>query len=231
VRRALIVASHTEALAMTATTLIELDRALAWEGFDVDVIPYGQSVTPDDLTEADLVIALPVIDYPGPDGDVTAYDEAWSEEEIEALVAYVERGGLLVLTNSARRIQLFGIVFDTNEDWPDLNPLAERFGIVFQEGTLPSASVLGQGEHPLLERQSRLTLIDNNGVPFTMRTGATLATVRGTPAIGLVDVGAAGGQVLVLADVGMLGFAGPDKSTERDNFNFLRNLARYAHTR
>jgi hypothetical protein len=231
VRRALIVATHTEALAMTGTTLIELDRALAWEGFDVDVIPYGQAVTPDGLAEADLVIVLPVIDYPGPDGDVTVYDEAWREEEIAALVAYVERGGLLVLTNSAHRIQLFGIAFDNNEDWPDLNPLAERFGILFEEGTLASANARGQGEHPLLERQSSLTLIDDNAIPFTMRAGETLATVRGTPVVGLVDVGAAGGQVLVLADVGILGFAGPEESTGRDNFNFLRNLARYAHTR
>ena len=38
-RRALIVASHTEVVHMTPTTLVDLDRALAWEGFDVDVSP------------------------------------------------------------------------------------------------------------------------------------------------------------------------------------------------
>ncbi len=57
-RRALIVATHTEVLHMTPTLLINLDRALAWEGFDVDVIPYGQSLTSDDLTDADLVVGL-----------------------------------------------------------------------------------------------------------------------------------------------------------------------------
>ncbi|NIV40766.1 MAG: M28 family peptidase, partial [Anaerolineae bacterium] len=110
-RRALIVASHTEVVHMTPTTLIEMDRALAWEGFDVDVIPYGQPVTPADLADAELVVALPVIDYPGPGGDLTLYDEAWRDEETESLVMYVEQGGLLVLSNSAHRI-LFGQVFD-----------------------------------------------------------------------------------------------------------------------
>jgi hypothetical protein len=55
-RRALIVATHTEVLHMTPSLLINFDRALAWEGFDVDVIPYGQSPTSDDLTDADLVL-------------------------------------------------------------------------------------------------------------------------------------------------------------------------------
>jgi hypothetical protein len=229
-RRALIVASHTEALAMTPTTLIEMDRALAWEGFDVDVIPYGQAVTSDDLAKAELVVALPVIDYPGPGGDLTLYDEVWSDKEIESLVTYVEQGGLLVLTNSANRIQLFGLVFDANEDWQDANALSEYFRVVYEEGTLPSASARIQREHPLMERQSSLTLIHNNGVPFTMQTGETLAEVDGTPAVGLVDYGEAGGQVLVLADVGILGFAGFEPP-ERDNFYFLRNLARYAHIR
>ncbi|NIV32621.1 MAG: M28 family peptidase, partial [Anaerolineae bacterium] len=69
VRRALILASHTEVLHMTPTTLVDLDRALAWEGFDVDVIPYGQAVAADELRDAELIVALPVIDYPGPSGD------------------------------------------------------------------------------------------------------------------------------------------------------------------
>jgi hypothetical protein len=70
----------------------------------------------------------------------------------------------------------------------------------------------------------------DNGVPFTMQTGDALAEVSGRPAVGLVDYGEAGGQVLVLADVGILGFAAREQP-ERDNFNFLRNLARYARLR
>ncbi len=229
-RRALIVSSHTEVVHMTPATLIDMDRALAWEGFDVDVIPYGQAVTSDDLADADLVVALPVIDYPGPGGDLTVYDEAWSDAEIESLVTYVEQGGLLVLTNSANRIQLFGLVFDANEDWQDVNALAQRFGIVFEPGFLSSSRARVQREHPLMEGQSSLNLITDNGVPFTMQTGETLAEVGEKPAVGLVDYGEAGGQVLVLADVGILGFAGHEQEGQ-DNLPFVRNVARYARTR
>ncbi len=227
--RAVIVASHTEVVHMTPATLIEMDRALAWEGFDVDVIPYGQAVTAADLNNAGLVVVLPVIDYPGPGGDLYLYDETWSEEEIEALVTYVEQGGLLVQTNSAHRIHLFGRVFDGNEDWQDVNPLSEVFGVVFEKGALSASSARTQGQHPLTEDQVSLALVQNNGVPFTMQSGEALAEADGRPAVGLVDYGEAGGQVLVLADVGILGFAGPGPS-EGDNLSFLRNLARYART-
>lgn len=228
-RRALIVASHTEVAHMNPTMLIELDRALAWEGFDVDVIPYGQAVTSADLANSELVVVLPIIDYPSPGGDLTVYDEAWSDNEIESLVAFVERGGLLVLTNSAKRI-LFGWTFDANEDWQDVNALSEYFGVVFGEGTFSSSSAHTQREHPLMEHQSSLTLIANSGVPFTVQTGETLAESGGRPVVGLVDYGEAGGQVLVLADVGILGFAS-FVPPERDNLDFVRNLARYARAR
>ena len=229
-RRALIVGSHTEVPQMTGTTLIDLDRALAWEGFDVDVIPYGQAVIADDLEDTDIVIILPVIDYLVPDFNETLYDEAWSDEEVEALEAYVEQGGLLVLTNSANRIQLFGLVFDVNEDRGDANALSENFGALFEDGTLSSSNARPVGKHPLMINQSSLILIENNGVPFTMQNGETLASANGKPVVGLIDYGKAGGQVLVLADVGILDFASLEP-TERDNFEFLRNLARYARSR
>jgi hypothetical protein len=229
-QRALIVGSHTEVPQMTATTLIDLDRALAWEGFDVDVIPYGQAVNADDLEGTDIVIVLPVIDYPVPGFNETLYDEAWSDEEIKALVAYVEQGGLLVLTNSANRIQLFGLVFDANEDRGDVNALSENFGVLFEDGTLPASNARPVGNHPLMKNQSSLILIGNNGVPFTMQNGEILAETNGKPVVGLIDYGKAGGQVLVLADEGILGFASLEPP-ERDNFEFLRNLARYARNR
>ncbi len=227
--RAVIVASHTEVVHMTPATLIEMSRALAWEGFDVDVIPYGQAVTAADLNNAELVVVLPVIDYPGPGGDLTLYDEAWSAQEIEALLTYVEQGGLLVLTNSAHRLHLFGLAFDENEDWQDVNALSEVFGVLFEKGALPSNSAQTQGQHPLTENQGSLAMIQNNGVPFAMQAGETLAQVNDRPAVGLVEYGEAGGQVLVLADVGLLGFAGP-QPPDKDNLVFLRNLARYART-
>jgi hypothetical protein len=228
-RRALIVASHTEVVHMSPSALIDLDRALAWEGFDVDVIPYGQAVTSEDLANSELVVVLPIIDYPSPSGDLTLYDEAWSDEEIESMLAYVEQGGLLVLTNSANRI-LLGMVFEVNEDRQDVNALAKHFGIVFEDGALPPSSIRIREEHPLMKRQSGLTLIEDNGVPFTMRRGETLAEVNGMPVIGLVNYGEAGGQVLVLVDVGILGIRGLGPS-EGDRLSFVRNLAQYARNR
>jgi pimeloyl-ACP methyl ester carboxylesterase len=229
-RRAVVVASHTEVVHMTPTTLVDLDRALAWEGFDVDVIPYRQAVTTADLDSARLVVVLPVIDYPSPDGDLTPYDEAWRDQEIESLRTYVEQGGLLVLTNSAHRLHLFGLALDENEDWQDANALGEMFGVVFENGTLSSSRARTQGQHALTEDQASLALIQDNGVPFTMQAGEILAQVDGRPAAGLVEHGEAGGQVLILADVGLLGFAGFGPP-EGDNLTFLRNLARYARTR
>jgi hypothetical protein len=224
-RRALIVASHTEEVHMTPAMLIDLDRALAWEGFDVDVIPFGQAVTSADLADTELVVVLPVTDYPSPAGDLTVYDEAWSEPEIESLVTYVEQGGLLVLTNSARRPWL-GSLLDANEDWPDVNALSERFGVVFEEGTLFAPTVRTQQGHPLMEGQRGLALLAGNAISFTMRSGDTLAAFGEKPVVGLVDHGAAGGQVLVLADAGILGFAGT--ASEGKNLAFVRNLAQYA---
>ena len=145
-------------------------------------------------------------------------------------MAYVEQGGLLVLTNSANRIQLFGLVFDVNEDRGDANALSENFGALFEDGTLSSSNARPEGKHPLMINQSSLILIENNGVPFTMQNGETLASANGKPVVGLIDYGKAGGQVLVLADVGILDFASLEP-TERDNFEFLRNLARYARSR
>jgi hypothetical protein len=228
-RRALIVASHTEVAHMTPATLIDFVRALAWQGFDVDVIPYGQSVTTADLTEAGLVVVLPVIDYASPEGDLDMYDQAWQPAEVESLVAYVEAGGLLVLTNSANRIQ-FGQMFDANEDWEDANALAERFGITFEAGVLSDAVVRTWQEHPLMEDKYSLTLLQDNAVPFNMQAGITLAEAGGRPVVGLVDYGQAGGQVLVLGDVGILGYAGL-MPPEGHNLVFFTNLARYARDR
>jgi len=227
-RRALFVASHTESVHMSPTTLTELGMALAWEGFDVDVIPYGQVVASAQALEgAALVVVLPVLDYPSPDGDPDVYDAAWSEEEIAALEAYVAGGGLLVLTNSAHRLKYNNTVLDPNEDWADVNALAGRFGITYQGGTLPGTQAQAEGEHPLVAGVALLELAEANGVPFSLSEGQVLARVGEELAAALVDYGDGGGQVLALADVGMLG-AGEG---EPANLPFWLNLARYARSR
>jgi hypothetical protein len=217
-RRVLFVASHTEAPNLTPTMLIEFGMTLTWYGFDVDMVPYGQAVTTADLEDADLVIVLPVYDYPAPNAEAT-YDEAWSESEIDALVSYVEAGGMLVLTNSATRIQ-YGQVSDRNEDTLDMNDLASQFGITYARGTLTAPNARMRGEHPLAGAQPLLRLVEGNGVSFTLQNGVTLADSVGQPVAGLVDVGDAGGQVLVLADVGIFDTNG--------NVRFWGALAEYA---
>ena len=228
-RRALIVATHTEALHMTPTLLIHFDRALAWEGFDVDVIPYGQSPTSEDLADADLVMILPVIDYPTDATELTQYDEAWRTDEIDMLVRYVEQGGLLILTNSANRL-FFGELPDRNEDWEKANALAAPFGISYEGEPFRTTRAPAVSDHPLTEDLSTLILLARNGLPITMQAGISLAELDGQTALGLVDYGSAGGQVLILSDLGSLDLY-DFREHERDNFVFLRNLARYARDR
>jgi hypothetical protein len=225
-RRALFVASHTESVHVSPTTFTDLGMALAWEGFDVDLIPYGQAVTPADLEETDLVVVLPVVDYPSPDGDPDLYDEAWSEEEIAALEAYVAEGGLLVLTNSAHRLKYNNSVLDPNEDWSDANDLATRFGIIYHSGALSSTEAQTEREGLLVEGVEILELAETNGLSFSLAGGQVLAQADGEVVAALVDHGQGGGQVLVLADVGMLGHDGGEPT----NLSFWRNLARYAQS-
>ena len=223
-RRALFVASHTEPVQVGPISFVELDMTLAWAGFDVDMIPYGQPLTRSDLANADLVVALPVMDYPSPDGgDVALYDEAWDPAEIDALEDYVANGGFLILTNSAHRLRLSNLAFDTNEDWPDVNALAARFGVTFSERTIRGTQARVMGDHPLTKAVKYLELVEGNGVPFTATMGLTLAQAPGGVTVAsVIDQGQ--GQVLVLADIGI-----PAVGKEAPiNLPFWRNLAEYA---
>jgi hypothetical protein len=229
-RRVLFVASHTESVHMAPTTFTDLGMAFAWEGFDVDMIPYERAVTASDLEDADLVVVLPVLDYPSPEGDPAVYDETWSQREIETLKTYVDGGGMLVLTNSANRLKYNNQVLDSNEDWGDVNALAEHFGIAYRDGGLKATEAWTERASSLLGGTSSLALARNNGVSFTMRETANaqvLAWAGGEPAMALIDSGDAGGQVLILADVGMLATDGGEPA----NLDFWLNLAEYARAR
>jgi len=227
-RRVLFVGAHTEPLMMTPTAFIDLGQTLAMEGFDVDLLPYGQSVAPADLKDAALVVVLPVADYPVQTETARTYDEAWSEEEIAALEDYVAKGGFLVLTNSANRLKLNNIKSDYNEDWRDVNALARRFGVSYDFRSLAYRMIFAEkGAHPLVEDVTYVEVIQNNSVPFTMREGQVLTEDGGHTIAGLVDYGDAGGQVLALADVGIFVSAGGTPQ----NLTFWRNLVRYARSR
>lgn len=224
-RRALFVASHTEPVHMAPATFTDLGMALSMEGFDVDMIPYGQPVTAADLKDTRLVFALPVVDYTSTSDNQSLYDEAWSQDEVAALDQYVAEGGLLVLTNSAHRLKYGDRLLDINEDWSDMNRLAERFGVTYQAGTLSAKLAQAEGKHPLMERVSSLVVIAGNGVPFELAQGQVLARANGKPAVALVDYSK--GQVLALADVGILNAGWGDPTSLR----FWHNLTRYARAR
>ncbi len=139
-------------------------------------------------------------------------------------------GGLLVLTNSANRLKYYNRVLDPNEDTADANDLAGRFGIAFEGGTLASSDLQVVGASPLVRGVSRLATAKANGVRFSLTAAESevLAEAEGSPAAALVRYGDAGGEVLVLADVGILGSTGEPTLT---NLPFWRNLAEYARTR
>ena len=226
--RALFVASHTEAPMMTPIGLTDLGQTLALAGFDVDLVPYGQAVTAADLEGAALVFVPAVVDFPSQRGDLSVYDEAWSEGEIQALEDYVATGGLLVLANSAHRLKFGSSMVDANEDWRSLNALSERFGISYRFGTVyEKVFWVEKGSHPLVDGVSLLELLPGNSVPIRLDVGQVLGWAEGRIVIGLVDYGDAGGQVLALADAGLLG---NDGGTPR-SLKLWQNLARYARSR
>ncbi|HSJ55922.1 MAG TPA: M28 family metallopeptidase [Anaerolineae bacterium] len=203
--RAVVVASHSELVHMTPATWRDLGMGLAAAGYDVDLVPYGQAVTAADLEGAALVIALPVIDYPSPDGDLTPYDEAWTEAEVAVLEEYVAAGGFLILSNSAHRLKYGTAPLDLNEDWIDVNALAEAFGIVYGKQTLAGGTALIDSDHPLVGGVREMVMSEGNAHSFTLPEGENveiLAVARDRPAAALLSHGS--GHVLVLADAATL---------------------------
>jgi hypothetical protein len=230
VGRAVFVGTHTEVTGMTPAALTTFAMALDYMGLDVDLIPYGATFATSDLSDADMVIVLPSIDYPSEAaGSIDWYDVEWKREEVEILRQYVEEGGLLVLTNSAHRLKYFYYApFEENEDWPDMNDLAEVFGVEFLPGeiNLESAQSL---KHPLTEGLSRLRLAEGNGVPFAYQKGQDLARAEGKSVVALIPFGNKGGEVLVVGDLGIFDRQ-PDEGRAA-NLDFWLNLAEYAQER
>lgn len=224
-RRAVVVASHTEQPHMTPTSHTLFGMALAWEGFDVDVIPYGQAVTAADLTGASLVIVLPVLDYPSAAAGTESYDEAWSTGEIATLHGYATGGGLLVLVQSAYRMRQPNTLYEVNEDWADVNALAAPLGVTFLNRILTSGSATVTATHELTRGLAALAMAPGNGRAISAPGGRVLATTGGEVAAALLTTGS--GEVLALADLGMLG----SQATAAPNVAFWHNLTRWARSR
>ncbi len=219
-KRALLVASHTQPASMI-TSLRELGMALAYEGFDVDPVPYDQPVNPDDLKDVGIVVLMPTYDYPG------AADETWSPGELDALQAYVDAGGLLIVTNSNIGHIMTVPISDPNEDELDINVLLEPYGIAFKNETYNADIAEASASNELTKDALTLKTYGTSGVTFVLDEGQVLYKSHGQPIVALVDAGNRGGQVLVIGDLGLL----IDNGSGIDNLRFLRNLAAYARNR
>jgi hypothetical protein len=218
--RALFVSSHTQPASMI-TSLRELGMALAWQGFDVDPLPYGQLVTPADLEGAGIVVLLPTFDFPG----VT--NNSWSRSELDSLQAYVDAGGLLVVINSEYAHIMTIPISDPNEDKLDLNGFLEPLGITFGEALFSADTAEAAVSNKLTDKARTLLTYGDAGVGFTLENGEVLYTSDGQPIVALVDVGTNDGQVLVIGDLGLL----IDANSGEGNLQFLQNIARYAFER
>jgi hypothetical protein len=222
--RAVFVASHTESVSMVTAQLRDLGMALAWEGFDVDLIPCGQEITAADLNKADLVLLMPTMDYP-------RQTEEWSQDELALLEKYVKDGGFLVVTNSISNYISSRPTDDLNEDTRALNSLLEPMGVHFKMGVpvyeISSDIVTPAAEHPLTKNAEYLSFYNGNNVPFTMESGTVLFRTATSPIVGLVDYGKKGGQLLIIADPGLLQL---DRNGVK-NLELLQNIASYAGSR
>ncbi len=219
-RHALFVASHTESYGITI--LRELGEALSWEGFDVDLIPYGQAVTPADLKDVGVIVLPPALNSPGKP------PEKWNETELALLTSYVADGGLMVVVNSANSYASTILLNSRNLSARSANALLEPMGIKFIFGGAGGDNTaLAASEHPLMLDATYLTFRGDNAVAFTMKSGVELAQSAGNPIIGLVDFGEQAGQVLVIAELGILQADGSGGK----NLEFLKNIANYARTR
>jgi hypothetical protein len=225
--RALFVASHTEAVQMTPAHLSVFGMTLSFEGWAVDVVPYGRAVTDADLVGADLVVVLPVVDYPVSFAPPEPYDESWSWEEVQALRRYAEGGGFLVLTGSATRLRYGTTPMEPNEDALDVNAVGGGLGVVYLDRRITGTYAFPERSHPLVEGISWLTLASGNGLALQVPEGTALARSNADVAAALVGVGVQGGEVLALADLSILGGSGPSPP----NLAFWQNLARFAKTR
>lgn len=219
--RVVFVASHTEDVLMTPAALFDLGMAFENAGMDVDTVPYGKELTSDDLKGASLVIALPVIDLPANDANA-AYDESWQASEIEVMKEYVRSGGTLIITNSARRLKYYNTIYEPNEDWSEMNVLADEFGIKYTgTGNLPT-STTSINSSPFTKDLRYFGWYESNAVYLETSKGDILADVNGIPV--LVSEKSGKGIVLVLSDLGMLS-AYPNGLL---NPQFVENLIAYA---
>jgi hypothetical protein len=110
----------------------------------------------------------------------------------------------------------------------DLNDLAGVFGIRYT-GSLAGGNATVVPGHPLVEGVASLFMIEGNALALSIegRPFSTLATAEDGLVAAVVGSGDNGGEVIALADIGLL----VSMFGEPTNFEFWQNLAGYARDR
>jgi len=102
---------------MAPTTFTDMGMAFEMLGFDVDMLPYGQAFGAADLADADLVVALPVVDYPSPDGGVDMYIPRGAKRRWRPW-SVCRPGWFAGADQQPPPPQVWQYGQDLNEDWP-----------------------------------------------------------------------------------------------------------------
>lgn len=229
-KRVVIIATHTESLYTSIGTLHNFAMSLAVFGYDVDLIPYGQNFTSDDLTDADMVIVMPPHDYPAQDTQVDQYDVEWTSEQADIIEGYVNDGGFLMIVNSFRRYGTFNEAHEINEDWSDLNILTERYGVTFMEQR-PVGNIAPATSTPLFDNIEGLEFGNDSAVLFSLDNARGISMLTDTSGLSLMaglEHGDNGGLILVLGDFGMLRSQSEGQGATPTNLRFWLNLIQFA---
>jgi hypothetical protein len=187
---------------MTPSGLSRFSKSLIRAGYGITVIPYGEPLSTQHISGADLVVVLPAYDYPLTDAYPAAYDTSWTAVEAAILNEYVEHGGKLLVVNSANRLKLFNRVAEPNEDWSDLNILTNQWGVNFTTAGVDetTAAVTADG---WLQQVSMVNLNPQNAVTFAVTSGEVLAGSRSRAHIAQLKMRS--GTVFIFSDLSMLG--------------------------
>jgi len=198
-KKVVFLANHTESPHMTPAGYPDFSLALIDAGYQISVIPYGRTLSTDDLSGVDQVVVLPVYDYALED---SGYDTAWTKSEVEIVDAYAQNGGRVLVINSANRLKLYNRVLEKNEDWSDLNILTSQWGVEFN-GLGSDNDPLNVEDSGLLNGVSSINIIPENAVSFSIEKGNALAGVPADAYLAKIDVGK--GQVVILGDLSVFG--------------------------
>ena len=219
-KKAVFLANHTESPHMTPAGLPEFSLELIRAGYQISVIPYGKTLAAEDLAGADLVVVLPVLDYPITEIASDTYDAAWTAEEAVLINDYAKKGGRVMIVNSANRLKFYSRVLDENEDWEDLNTITNQWGVKFV-GIGADSYTLTTDTSSLMHDVPEILITPANAVYFSITDGEALAGMKSKAYLAQIKVG--NGEVLIISDMTMLG----EYDQGLMNPQLVRNLANW----